>query len=668
MPGHDLVRDLLAIFAISIAVVSLFQKIRLPSIAGFLVVGALVGPYGLNLISDLDQIRVVAEIGVVLLLFTIGVEFSLGQLIASRRLLLVAGPLQVIFVLLLVAIGVTVWGVPLREAIFWGCLLSLSSTAIVLKALEERGESDALHGRVTISILIFQDLAVVPMMLFIPLLAQSDDRSIWGLALPLSASAALVVMIVVTARRLVPRLLELIVQTRIRELFLLAIIVLCLGIAWITSLTGLSLALGAFIAGLVISESRYSYQAIAEVIPFRDSFTSLFFVSVGMLMDARVMLNHPFLILGLVGAIISAKLIGGAASIMVIGFPPRVAILSGIALAQVGEFAFILAEKGQALGLLTEELHQLFLAVSVLTMVGTPFLIKGAPRMARRAEGIERLRRWLPNRTIVQVATTSAHGLTITDHVIVVGYGVNGRNLSRVLKETGIPYVILEQHGEIVRREANKGVPIIYGDATNPTALRHVRIEQAKILVVAVSDPLAARRIVQLARGVNSGIHTIVRTRYLKAVDELLHLGADEVVPEEFETSIEIFALVLRTYGVPHDLIMEKAEQIRGEGYEMLRRGSLQRLIHHLHGRTLTNVRVETVRIKEHSSAVGKTIGQLSIQPPNDASIIAVIRGGRTVSHLSEATHLDEGDVVVLLGGGAQIQRASALLSGHGAS
>lgn len=376
MPGHDVVRDLLAIFALSIAVVSLFQKIRLPSIAGFLVVGALVGPYGLNLISDLDQIRVVAEIGVVLLLFTIGVEFSLGQLIASRRLLLVAGPLQVICVLTLVAIGVTVWGVPLREAVFWGCLLSLSSTAIVLKALEERGETDALHGRVTISILIFQDLAVVPMMLLIPLLAQSDDQSIWGIALPLTTSVAFVGMIIVTARWLIPRLLELIVQTQIRELFLLAIIVLCLGIAWITSLTGLSLALGAFIAGLVISESRYSHQAIAEVIPFRDSFTSLFFVSVGMLMDTRVMLNHPFLILGLVGAIITAKLIGGTASIIAIGFPPRAAVLSGIALAQVGEFAFILAEKGQAIGLLAEEPRQLFLAVSVLTMVGTPFLIK----------------------------------------------------------------------------------------------------------------------------------------------------------------------------------------------------------------------------------------------------------------------------------------------------
>jgi monovalent cation:H+ antiporter-2, CPA2 family len=662
MSGHEVVSDLLAIFAISIAVVFLFQKVRLPPIAGFLAVGTLVGPYGLHLVSNLDGVRIVAEIGVVLLLFTIGIEFSLGQLTASRGLLLVAGPLQVIGVLALVTITATAWGIPFRQAVFWGCLLSLSSTAIVLKALKERGESDALHGRATIGILIFQDLAVVPMMLFIPLLAQSDNQGVGGLLLALATSVVLVGMIIVTAWWVVPRLLEHIVRTQIRELFLLTIIVLCLGIAWITSLAGLSLALGAFIAGLIISESRYSHQAIAEVVPFRDSFTSLFFVSVGMLMDVRVMLNHPILIPALVGAIILGKCIGGAASIIAIGFPPRAALLSGIALAQVGEFAFILAEEGQAAGLLTGEPHQVFLAVSVLTMVGTPFLIKGAPRMARRAEAIQRLRRWLPRQTTPQMAGPGKHRLTIKDHVLVVGYGVNGRNLARVLEETEIPYVVVDLHGEIVRGEAYKGVPIIYGDATNAAVLRHVRIGQARVLVVAVSDPFAVRRVVQLARSINPDIHIIVRTRYVKAIDELLRLGADEVVPEEFETSIEIFALVLRSYKMPQDLITEKAEQIRREGYEMLRREKLPKLGHHVRGGILTDVQVETVRIEESSPATGKTIGQVSTRGRTGASIIAVIRSERTISHPSEKMHLEPGDVVVMLGTREQIQRASSLL------
>lgn len=665
MENHHLVSDLLAIFAISITVVFLFQKVRLPSIAGFLVVGALVGPYGLNLISDLDQVRVVAEIGVVALLFTIGVEFSLGQLIASRGLLLVAGHLQVISVVMLVAVIATVWDIPFRQAIFWGCLLSLSSTAIVLKAMGERGESDTLHGRATIGILIFQDLAVVPMMLFIPLLAQSNNQGLGRLLITLIVSTILVVMIFVTARWLVPRLLEQIVRTQIRELFLLTIIVLCLGIAWITSLVGLSLALGAFLAGLIISESRYGHQAIAEVIPFRDSFTSLFFVSVGMLMDVRILLNHPILIPGLVVAILAGKVLAGSASVFAIGFPPRAALLSGFALAQVGEFAFILAGEGRAAGLLAEESYQVFLAVSVLTMAATPFLIEGAPKIARRAEALQRLRHWLPRRTTVQIAAAGAHHLTIQDHVIVVGYGVNGRNLSRVLADTGIPFVVVELHGEIVRREAKKGVPIIYGDATHSAVLRHVCIGQAKVLVVAVSDPFAARRVVRLARSINSGIHIIVRTRYLKAIDELLQLGADEVVPEEFETSIEIFALVLRTYKMPQDLIVEKAEQIRREGYELLRRGKLPRLAHHLRGGTLMDVQVETVAIEEGSPATGKTIGQVSIRPRTGASIIAVIRDGRILSHPPEKTHLESGDAVVLLGTREQIRHATAMLTDH---
>jgi CPA2 family monovalent cation:H+ antiporter-2 len=271
--------DLLVIFAISIAVVFLFHKLRLPPLAGFLVAGALIGPHGLNLVSDLQQVRVMAEIGVVLLLFTIGIEFSLAHLTAVRGMLIIGGSLQVAGALALVAVVGRLGGLSLREALFWGCLLSLSSTAIVLKALAERGESDSFHGRVAIAILIFQDLAVVPMMLAAPLLANRTGEAGGTPLLGLAKSGAMLAMIVAAAWFLVPRVLEQIVKSRSRELFLLTIIVLCLGIAWVTSLTGLSLALGAFIAGLVISESEYSHQAMAEVLPFRYTFNSLFFVS-----------------------------------------------------------------------------------------------------------------------------------------------------------------------------------------------------------------------------------------------------------------------------------------------------------------------------------------------------------------------------------------------------
>jgi CPA2 family monovalent cation:H+ antiporter-2 len=657
--------DLLVIFAVSIAVVYVFQRLRLPSIAGFLAAGALIGPFGLNLVSDLEQVNVMAEIGVVLLLFTIGIEFSLAHLTAAGRLILIGGPLQVGSVLLLVTLIGRVIGLPYGQAIFWGCLLSLSSTAIVLKALADRGEADSPYGRVTVGILIFQDLAVVPMMLLTPVMATRSDGATAELLLVLAKSVVLVGIIVAGAWFLVPRLLEQIVRSRSRELFLLTIIVLCLGIGLLTSISGLSLALGAFIAGLVISESEYSHQAMAEVLPFRDSFNSLFFVSIGMLMDVRVVLEHPMLVIALVAAVLIGKCVTSAGPVLAAGQPLRTAVLAGIALAQVGEFGFILAQEGQSAGLLSETAYQLFLAVSVLTMVLTPFLIQGAPKVARRAEAVQRLRQWFPTRTGVHVDRGGSRHLRVKDHVIVVGYGLNGRNLSRVLEETEIPYVVLDLDGETVRRETKNGVAIYYGDATNPTVLRHVRIDDARVLVIAISDPFSARRTVQIARGLNPSLHIIVRTRYLRELDELHQLGADEVVPEEFETSIEIFALVLRTYKMPQDFIVHKAEQVRREGYALLRRSSsLPELAHHLRGGTLTDVEVETCRIEPDSPAVGKALTQVAIRPRTGASVIALTRGGLTESNPFEKTVLKAGDVVVLLGSRDQIQRAIGLLDG----
>ncbi len=654
--------DLLLIFAVSIAVVFAFHKLRLPSIAGFLVAGALIGPHGLNLISDLEQVRVLAEIGVILLLFSIGVEFSLPHLTAARGLLLIGGPLQVLGVVLLVAMIGWGLGLPAEQAFFWGCLLSLSSTAIVLKALAARGETNSPHGRATIGILIFQDLIVVPMMLITPLLAQRGEATLLELTVPLAKSAVLVGLILLGAWFLVPRLLEQIVKSRSRELFLLTVIVMCLGIAWLTSLAGLSLALGAFIAGLVISESEYSHQAMAELLPFRDSFNSLFFVSIGMLMDVRVVLEFPVLTMALVLAVLVGKFIAGVLPMLALKYPPRSAILTGISLAQVGEFSFILAQEGLAVGLLVGKPYQIFLATSVLTMIVTPFLIQWAPRLARRAEAVQRLRHWFPGRTQAHVTQVQAPHLNIKDHVIIVGYGLNGRSLARVLKETEIPYLILDLNAEMVREGSADGEPIYFGDAANPNVLRHFRIEDARVFVLAVSDPFVARRAVQLARGLNESLHIVVRTRYLRELQELQELGANEVVPEEFETSIEIFALVLRTYKMPQEFIIQKAEQVRREGYALLRRGRLPELAHHLRGGTLTDVEVETVRIEQSSPATGKALSEISIRSRSGASIIALTRSGVTLSSPGGSFQLEEGDVLVLLGTREQLRRAVGLL------
>jgi CPA2 family monovalent cation:H+ antiporter-2 len=583
-----------------------------------------------------------------------------------RRLLFLAAPIQVGGVLAVAWLGATLAGLSWREGIFWGFLLSLSSTAIVLKALADRGDSDSIHGRVTIGILIFQDLAVVPMMLLTPILASQGEGASLSILVTLGKSVLLVGLVVAAAWYAVPKLLEHIVRSRSRELFLLTIIVLCLGIAWLTSLGGLSLALGAFIAGLVISESEYSHQAMAEVLPFRDSFNSLFFVSIGILMDWRVVVEHPFVVAGLLPAILLVKFITGAGAALIVEAPPRSAFMAGIALAQVGEFSFLLAQQGQESGLLRGDPYQVFLAVSVLSMIITPFLMQWSPDMARRIEAVQRLRHWLPSRTTAHILQSAGKQIRIKDHVIIIGYGLNGRNLARVLGETEIPFVALDLDGDTVRRETRHGVPIYYGDGTNSNVLRHVKIEDAKVLVVAISDPFITRRAVQIAKGLNPKLHVVVRTRYLRELEELHQLGADDVVPEEFETSIEIFALVLRTYNLPQDFVMRKAEQVRREGYALLRRSEMPELAHHLRGGTLTDVEVETCRIDDDSPARGKTLAELSIRPRTGVSVIAWTRSGVTQSNPSEKTRLMAGDILVLLGSRAQIRRAIGLLTETG--
>ena len=662
MTDYGVLGNLLVIFSVSIAVVFVFHQFRLPSIAGFLVAGALIGPHGLNLIGDIGTVQVLAEIGVVLLLFTIGIEFSLVQLASLRRLLFVGGPIQVGSVLAVAWLGAAGVGLSWQEGIFWGCLLSLSSTAIVLKALANKGDSDSIHGRTTIGILIFQDLAVVPMMLLTPILASRVEGSGASVLYTLGGSIIIVGLIIAAARYAVPKLLEHIVRSRSRELFLLTIIVLCLGIAWLTSLGGLSLALGAFIAGLVISESEYSHQAMADVLPFRDSFNSLFFVSIGILMNWRVLIDHSVLVMGLLLAILLVKFVAGFVASLAMDNPPRSAFMVGVALAQVGEFSFLLAQQGQESGLLRGDPYQVFLSVSVLSMIVTPFLMQWSPLVARRLEAVQRLRHWLPSKTEAHVLQTEGKQIRLKDHVIIVGYGLNGRNLARVLNETEIPHLALDLDGDTVRRESRHGVPIYYGDATNPNVLRHAKIEEAKVLVVAISDPFITRRTVQVAKGLNPKIRVVVRTRYLRELEELHDIGADDVVPEEFETSIEIFALVLRTYNLPQEFITMKAEQIRREGYALLRRSELPELAHHLRGGTLTDAEVETCRIDEDSPAVGKTLADLAIRPRTGASVIAWTRDGITESNPALKTKIKGGDIVVLLGSRVQIRRAMSLL------
>lgn len=659
MTGGDFLKDLVVIFAVSILIVMLFQRLRFPAVVGFILSGAVLGPHGLNLVEDAEQVEVIAEVGVVLLLFTLGLELSLSHLKEMRKTALSAGALQVGLTAGLTAAIVTLAGVPIQQGIFWGFLLALSSTAIVLKMLMDQDEVDTVHGRLTVGILVFQDLAIVPMMLVTPMLAGEVPGDLQAIALALAKAIGLVAGVLVASWWIVPRVLVIVVGTRSRELFLITIILICIGTAWLTSLLGLSLALGAFIAGLVISESEYSHQALAEIRPFRDSAISLFFIVIGMLLDVRLFVEMPLVILGLTVAVLVLKTFVMAGIGLALGFPARYSVLAGLSLAQVGEFSFVLAQGGQTGGLLSSQGYSVFLAISILTLILTPAMIRFAPGFASRLDRLPSIKKLFPVRREAELKPSQ---LRFRDHVIIAGYGLNGRNLARVLRESEIPFLVVELNGQAVRRGRGQGVPIYFGDVTREDVLRSLQIKDARVLVLALSDPFAARRAITSARLLNPTIHIIMRTRYVSEVDELLRSGANEVVPEEFETSLEIFGLVLAHFGVARPTIDRKQDEVRKEGYAILRRQIVQD--HAFRADLPAEMEVERYQVNAGSALAGKTLAELGLRRRTNALIVTLLRAQKTFLNPPGSLAIEAEDILVLLGTRDDLQAAEDFLDG----
>jgi CPA2 family monovalent cation:H+ antiporter-2 len=661
--GIPLLSDVVIIFGLSMVVLFVCHRLHIPTIVGFLCTGVLAGPHGLGIIEGVHDIELLAEVGVVLLLFTIGIEFSLASLLHIKKAVLLGGSLQVVFTIGLVMVCTKLIGYSMGEATFIGCLLALSSTAIVLKLLQERAEIDSPHGRTALAILIFQDLIVVPMMLVTPLLSGKAEGTAWSMLWPMLKGLGIVAMALISARWMVPQVLYQIARTRSRELFLLSVVVMCFAVAWLTSSVGLSLALGAFLAGLIISESEYSHQALGNVLPFRDVFTSFFFVSVGMLLDVGALLQHPGQIALIAGGILLLKGLVVVGATVVLGFPLRTAIISGLALCQVGEFAFVLAKAGQPFGLLAGATYQFFLAASILTMAAAPFIMALAPRLADlvlRLRWPTRLKAGLYPMPGMQGAE---HQTPLHDHLLIIGYGINGRNVARAARIAGIPYRIIEMNPDTVRSERTQGEPIDYGDATQEAVLEHAGIHTARVVVVAISDPAATRNIVGHIRRIRPAVYIIARTRYLREVPSLYALGANEVIPEEFETSVEIFTRVLMKYLVPQDEIEKFVAEVRADGYEMFR--SLARVptsFADLH-LTLADVDIRTFRVDDDSPLVGKTLADIALRRQYGVTLVAIRRSDGVLSNPGGDTELQAHDILVLLGTPEQFPRVIGLFT-----
>ena len=657
-----MLNDIVIIFAIAVAVLYICHRIKIPSIVGFLLTGILAGPYGIGLVKSVHQVESIAEIGVILLLFSIGLEFSFRSLISIKKTILLGGSFQVGLTILLTFLIARLMHMPVNQAVFLGFLVSLSSTAIVLKQLGERLEMDTPQGKTALGILIYQDIIVVAMMLFTPwLAAAAGTEASSGLWMILLKAGILIAAVIVLSLYVLPPVLYQITRTQSRELFMLSIMVICFSIAGLTYSAGLSLALGAFLAGLIIAESEYSHQALANVIPFMDTFTSLFFVSIGMLLSVQTVFSHLGTLIIFTLAILLIKGLVAALAGILLGYPLRVAIIVGFTLCQVGEFSFILAQSGITHGLLSPELYQGFLAASILTMMLTPLLISVAPQVAAWSCKMplpERLRSGRYPWTI-----DLENDLEQDNHLVIIGYGLNGRNLSRAAQYAGIPYVILEINAETVRLEQEKGQPIYFGDATHETVLRHVNIERARVVVIAISDSAALRRITYMVRKMNPLTHIIVRTRLVVDMEDLHDLGADAVIPEEYETSVEIFARVLDQYMVPGDEIEEYIQQVRSENYGMLRSVGFLGAEAKALRKSLSDMEVKRVRVDNESGIAGKTLSEVDLRKRFGTSILAINRGEEYIPNPGADHIIQGGDCLIMIGKPEEIRSAAHVLS-----
>ena len=644
---------LLILVGLSIPIVALAHRLRIPPLVGFFAAGVIIGPHGVGLIDGPDQIRMLSELGVALLLFAVGLELSLAHVRHWARSVFVGGGLQVGATLAAGALLAVALGVPPPQAVFYGALAAMSSTAIVTKAYADRAELDAPHGRSVISILLFQDLCILPLMLLLPLLAFGGMD--WDGGGQLARGLAIMAALVVGGRFVVKWTLDQVVLFRDRDLFTLCVSFFGIGAAVVTSAAGFSIAIGAFIAGLIISESEYGLQALSDVLPFRALFSGIFFTSLGMLLDIPAVFDQLALLFALSAIVVFLKAVIVTVVVLALGGMLKTALVSGLSLAQIGEFSILLAAAGLPLGLFREGDYQLFLSTAVLSMMATPVFIHFAGPLAERAG--ERLGATAP----ATPAAAAGSLEQLADHTIVVGYGLAGRYLARVLSAAGIACAIVDQNPELVRRAREDGMAVVYGDGTQRAVLEHVGLRRARTIVFAIASPADERRGAAVARQLSRAVRIVVRTRYIRASDDLIALGANDVVVEEFEASIELFARALDSYEIPINRIWREVEAVRTEHYGLLR------------GKAAPDLRLDTLRhlgihealelveVEERSAAIGGSATSLELRRRTGAVQLAVVRDGRPIYRRAPDFHYRAGDTVVLVGNPESLDRALAL-------
>ncbi len=636
--------DIVIIFAFSTAVNYLFTRIKIPTIIGYLLTGIAVGPSLLGILRSPHEIEFMAEIGIIILMFTIGLEFSLNHLIKIRKIVFFGGFAQLLLTAGITAFFSRMYDMSWEAAWFVGFLTALSSTALVLKILQERGELTSNYGRTVVGILVFQDIILIPLILLTPMLGGQTSHIGSDLLILGIKSIGIVALVYVGNRWIMPKVLHLIALTKNKELFLMSILLICLAVALLTAELGMSLAFGAFLGGLMISRSEYSQDAFGHVLPFKDTFTSFFFVSIGMLLDLNFVFDNIILVLATVALVILIKSIVAGGTAFLLGHTFRGTIVIGLSLAQIGEFSFILAKVGQNYQILTDFYYQLFLAVTIVSMAATPFIImiaKPAANMMLK----------LPIPAILIKGLFPLQEIDVPEmqnHIVLIGKDSRSLNLSRMAKRMKLPYVSIVFDPASARARQMKGETVIYGDALNEPILRKAHTETAEVVVISIGETITALGIIAKVRDLNKHAHIIVRSKYVSNIEDFYRMGANQVIPEEFETAIELFERVLKKLLIPKGEIEAAVSHIRDDNYGIFLEKEENDTV------TLTDMipDVEIVALKAGNYEIfpGNSLKDIHLRKDFGLTVVAVKRSGRIYENPGAKFIFEPDDIVYILG------------------
>lgn len=653
--------ELIVIFAAAAIGGLLASFLKQPVILGYLLAGILVGPFELGLIKDYAEVEIIAELGVTFLLFSIGVEFSFAELNKVKKISLGGGGLQLVLTIALTAlVAVTVgWVTTVPQGIFLGELISLSSTAVVIKALTEQDEMATAHGQVMLGILIVQDLALGLMLAILPALNSPIDQLGFAIAIALLKLALFALGAIVVGKWLIPPFLQLLAKTESRELFLLGVVTLCLGIALLTGKIGLSTEMGAFVAGLMISEVEYADQTLDYVEPIRDICAAAFFAAIGVLIDPVFVLNNLTLILGLVTVVLVGKSLIIAPLVVLFRYPLKTAIISGLGLAQIGEFSFVLAGQGSKFGLISENVYSLLLGTTAVTLIVTPFVLRLLPGILTKAESLA----WFAQ---ADRPLDASEELSLQDHIIVCGYGRVGSNIVKLFRDRNYPVLVIEQSEYQVQKLRSAKIPYIYGNAASLLVLEKAGVNQAKGMVIALPDPMTIRLCLKRALILSPELDLVVRASSEKDIELLYQMGAKEVVQPEFEASLELSTHLFAGLGFPLVAIQQNIQQIRASHYSTLRPEQSQDEIFREIQEATRTMKSKMYALPPNSVLMGKTLEKARLRSLTGIILMAITRSnGEKIDYPEPDTAIQQGDIFLMVGETDELAAFNKLAKGE---